>query len=109
MRHAAARRGLHLPSRARQITSDDLRRFDHVLTMDRQNLQAVRSLVRPGESSARIGPLCHDARLHDLQEVPDPYYGGAEGFERVLDLLEDAYAGLLETLLTEAGLPPGRR
>jgi protein-tyrosine phosphatase len=103
------RRGLHLPSRARQITSDDLRRFDHVLTMDRQNLQSVRSLVRPGESTARIGLLCRHTRLHDLQEVLDPYYGGAEGFERVLDLLEDACARLLETLLTEPGLPPGRR
>jgi len=109
MRHAAARRGLHLPSRARQITSDDLRRFDHVLTMDDQNLQAVLSLVRPGESTARIGPLCGHARHHDLQEVPDPYYGGAEGFERVLDLLEDACAGLLETLLAERRLAQGRR
>lgn len=108
MRRAAARRGIQLSSRARQISSDDLRRFEHVLTMDDQNLQAVLGLVRPGESTARISPLCRHARHHDLKEVPDPYYGGDEGFEQVLNLLEDACAGLLEALLAER-LAAGRR
>jgi protein-tyrosine phosphatase len=87
-----------LPSRARQITPDDLSRFDHVLTMDRQNLRAVNALSRPGTATATIGPITAHCRRFDVEEVPDPYYGGEEGFDQVLDLLEDACTGLLETL-----------
>ena len=97
MRSAAARRGIALPSRARQITRSDLSRFDHVLTMDRQNLTAVQGLAGPG-ASAQITPITHYCRRHSIEEVPDPYYGGEEGFDRVLDLLEDACWGLLESL-----------
>ncbi|WP_254945709.1 low molecular weight protein-tyrosine-phosphatase [Cyanobium sp. AMD-g] len=98
MRDAAARRGIALPSRARQITADDLGRFDHVLTMDRQNLTAVRGLAGPG-ASAQITPITRYCSRHSIEEVPDPYYGGEEGFDRVLDLLEDACGGLLEALM----------
>jgi protein-tyrosine phosphatase len=106
MRAAAARRGIHLPSRARQLEEADLERFDHILTMDADNLAAVRTLARrsarpgvPGAASnATITPLVHHCRRLTSEEVPDPYYGGEEGFERVLDLLEDACAGLLATL-----------
>ncbi|WP_259724321.1 low molecular weight protein-tyrosine-phosphatase [Synechococcus sp. CS-1332] len=101
MRSAAARRGIDLPSRARQITHSDLSRFDHVLTMDRQNLKAVRGLAGKGEATAQISPLTGYCRRYDIEEVPDPYYGGEEGFDRVLDLLEDACGGLLETLTAE--------
>jgi hypothetical protein len=76
-------------------------RFDHVLTMDRQNLKAVRSLAGGEEATAEIGPLTRYCRRYSIEEVPDPYYGGEEGFDRVLDLLEDACAGLLETLKAE--------
>jgi protein-tyrosine phosphatase len=98
MREAAARRGIHLPSRARQIGLDDLRTFDHILTMDEQNLGAVRALARRTAATARIAPLLSHGRQLTCREVPDPYYGGVEGFERVLDLLEEACAGLLEDL-----------
>jgi protein-tyrosine phosphatase len=98
MRAAAAQRGIVLPSIARQITSADLSRFDHVLTMDRQNLRAVQALVPQGEATALITPLTSHCRRFVMREVPDPYYGGEEGFDRVLDLLEDACAGLLEAL-----------
>jgi protein-tyrosine phosphatase len=104
MREAAARRGIHLPSRARQLGLDDLRTFDHILTMDGENLAAVRALARRpaavamGTAMARIAPLTSHSRTSAGQEVPDPYYGGAAGFERVLDLLEEACAGLLEDL-----------
>ena len=103
MRSAAARRGIVLPSRARQITADDLNRFDHVLTMDRQNLEAVRGLAGRREAAARIGPLTRYCRRYSVEEVPDPYYGGEEGFDRVLDLLEDACGGLLEALKADQG------
>ena len=100
---AAEHRGIHLPSRARQIEAADLQRFDHILTMDADNLAAVRRLERQAPGKARISPLIDHCRRLRSPEVPDPYYGGEDGFERVLDLLEDACAGLLEDLLRERG------
>ena len=102
MRAAAERRGIHLPSRARQIELADFTSFDRILTMDDDNLRNVRSLVRElGERPglARIEPMTSHCRVHQVSEVPDPYYGGEQGFEDVLDLLEDACGGLLEMLL----------
>lgn len=98
---AAERRGIHLPSRARQIEAADLQRFDHILTMDADNLAAVQRLERQAPGGARISPLTDHCRRLRSPEVPDPYYGGEDGFERVLDLLEDACAGLLDNLRQE--------
>ena len=101
MRAAAERRGIHLPSRARQIELADFSNFDRILTMDDDNLQAVRSLA--GELGARsdlalVESMTSHCRRFSDKEVSDPYYGGEQGFEHVLDLLEDACSGLLETL-----------
>jgi protein-tyrosine phosphatase len=98
MRAAATRRGIELLSRARQIEAADLWTFDHVLTMDHQNLEAVHALTRGISPTASIEPLTRHCRRHKAQLVPDPYYGGPEGFDHVLDLLDDACTGLLETL-----------
>lgn len=109
MRAAASRRGIHLPSRARQIVPADLHGFDRILTMDDDNLQAVRDLARQVEAApveaadgarrlATIEPLTRHCRRFQVREVPDPYYGGEAGFEHVLDLLEDACQGLLDSL-----------
>lgn len=109
MRAAASRRGIHLPSRARQIAPADLQGFDRILTMDDDNLQAVRDLARQAEAAdgeaaagarrlATIEPLTRHCRRFQVREVPDPYYGGEAGFEHVLDLLEDACQGLLDSL-----------
>ena len=99
MRAAAARRGLDLTSRARQLEASDLGRFDHILTMDDDNLAAVQKLARRAAACvsqlATVEPLVRYCRLHRVREVPDPYYGGEQGFEQVLDLLDDACAGLL--------------
>ncbi|MFY8148458.1 MAG: low molecular weight protein-tyrosine-phosphatase [Prochlorococcaceae cyanobacterium] len=111
MRAAAQRRGIVLPSRARQIERADLTRFDRILTMDEDNLQAVRALAREGGGSgllagepiARIEPITRHCRRFHSREVPDPYYGGEEGFEHVLDLLDDACRGLLEEIRPAAG------
>ena len=104
MRAAAESRGIHLPSRARQIELADFSAFDRILTMDDDNLRNVRSLARelgdrPG--LACIEPMTSHCRRFSASEVPDPYYGGEQGFEQVLDLLEDACGGLLESLLRE--------
>lgn len=102
MRAAASRRGIALTSRARQLELADLERFDHILTMDATNLTHVQTLAleRRGEpgGQARIEPLVSYCSRFKVLEVPDPYYGGADGFEHVLDLLDDACAGLLQAL-----------
>ena len=100
MRAAAERRGIHLPSRARQIEIDDLSRFDLVVTMDSDNLRNVRSLAQEAgnNATATIRSMLSYARSTDLTDVPDPYYGGEQGFEQVLDLLEDACSGLIEEI-----------
>ena len=100
MQAAANRRGIDLPSRARQICLDDFSSFDLVLTMDDDNLAAVRGLAQEAGAGATttITPMLHYARNFSETEVPDPYYGGEAGFEHVLDLLEDACANLLDEL-----------
>ena len=100
MRAAAERRGIHLPSRARQIELDDFSRFDLVVTMDSDNLRNVRSLAKEAgnKATATIRPMLSYARSTQLEDVPDPYYGGEQGFEQVLDLLEDACSGLIEEI-----------
>jgi len=106
MRAAAARRGIELTSRARQLDLADLHSFDHILTMDGDNLAAVRALAREAGNpvgQARIEAMTRYCRHHrGALEVPDPYYGGPQGFEHVLDLLEDACGGLLEALMHQA-------
>jgi protein-tyrosine phosphatase len=100
MQAAANRRGIQLPSRARQISLDDLVDFDLVLTMDDANLSAVRSLSDEmgGRATAEVRPMLSFARNFTEHEVPDPYYGGEAGFEHVLDLLDDSCSALLDEL-----------
>ena len=99
MIQAAGARGVVLPSRARQITALDLQQFDHILTMDADNLAAVQRLAGGQPTRARIEPITRHCHHFQTLEVPDPYYGGAEGFNEVLDLLDDACTGLLAHLL----------
>lgn len=95
---AAARRGVDLSElRARQVADSDFGRFDLILAMDRVNHDAL--LERsPPEYHPRIRMLLEFADDPTTLEVPDPYYGGAQGFDAVLDLVEEAAAGLLAEL-----------
>lgn len=94
---AAARRGFSLEGiRARRIEDADFERFDYVIAMDIENLEVLRA--RAGDQLDSKISLLLDYSSGDETEVPDPYYGGASGFERVLDLVEDASRGLLEML-----------
>src|SRR5262245_25079557 len=93
---AARRRGYELSGlRARQVTPDDFTSFDYVLAMDRANLEELRR--RGAGGPARLG-LFMEFSPGNGDEVPDPYYGGIEDFERVLDLCEAAARGLLSAL-----------
>ena len=95
---AAARRGLDLSGlRARQVEDADFERFDLILAMDRLN--HVTLLERsPPEYHPRIRLMLEFAADPEGLDVPDPYYGGASGFDEVLDLVEEAAAGLLAEL-----------
>jgi len=94
---AAKRRGISLDGiNARRVQEDDFERFHYVLAMDHDNLRLL-SDQAGDEYQDRLG-LFLDYASGDEDEVPDPYYGGAAGFERVLDLVEEASRGLLETL-----------
>ena len=103
MRKAAAKRGVNIESRARQINLNDFQRFDLILTMDNANLNDINSLAKEvgDKNKAKIYPLLSFARNTNKIEVPDPYYGGENGFDNVLDLLEDAIDGLLLTFKFE--------
>lgn len=94
---SASLRGVDLSSqRARRIVPDDCRSFDYVLTMDEENYQMVAALCREG--GAEVRPFLDYASKRSESEVPDPFYGGPEGFEHVLDLVEEASEGLLEDI-----------
>jgi len=96
---AAARRGIDLKSlRARQVAADDFQRFDLVLAMDRLNHATLLELA-PAQFHERIRLFMEFAADTDVEDVPDPYYGGPLGFEQVLDLAEEAAAGLLDDVV----------
>ncbi len=93
---AARNRGLDLSGqRARKVTVADIEEFDYVLAMDRINLEDLHDLVAASQRE-RVRLFMTFAERWNVDEMPDPYYGGESGFERVLDMVEDAAAGLLD-------------
>lgn len=95
---AARRRGYDLAGlRARQVHPDDFRVFDYILAMDHSNLSELTSRRMVG-ATAQLALFMSFAEGSGYDEVPDPYYGGVEDFERVLDLCEAAARGLLAKL-----------
>ena len=106
VRKAAARRSYDLGRlRARRLVEADFVRFDRILAMDRQNL-AFMTRICPPDLHSKLGLFLDFATGVPEDEIPDPYYGGAEGFERVLDLCELAGKGLIASV---AALAPNRR
>ncbi|WP_376691003.1 low molecular weight protein-tyrosine-phosphatase [Wenzhouxiangella sp. EGI_FJ10409] len=94
----ARQRGLDISSeRARIVTPEDFLRFDAVFVMDRSNLDAL-AAMRPDDSHCRLDLVMALAPDYGLAEVPDPYYGGEDGFQRVIDMLEAAADRLVEDL-----------
>ena len=92
---AALKRGIDLSKqKARRVSADDFQLFDYVIAMDSSNIEDLAASCPPGHES-RMRLFMEFAPDIEVNEVPDPYYGGATGFERVLDLIELAAAGLL--------------
>lgn len=95
---AAALRGYDLSGlRAREFGAHNLVEFDHVLAMDAENLRAIRGMISK-DQYYKTQLFMNFSTLHRGRDVPDPYYGGADGFEQVLNMVEDAAAGLLAEL-----------
>lgn len=103
MRSAAKNRGYNLQSRARQVTENDLHEHHLVLVMDQQNLREIRTYDRESQHGGKIRLFCEFCTDHEATEVPDPYYGGEQGFEQVLDLLEDGCRGVMEHIRKAQG------
>ena len=82
---------------ARRVTRSDFEKFDYILAMDQENLSALRTMCPP-EHSHKLRLFLEYAPELKVGNVPDPYYGGATGFEQVLDLVEIASEGLLRQL-----------
>lgn len=98
MQQHAIKRGYRLTSISRQITPDDFLKFDYVIAMDDENVRDMKPFISDGKLSHKISKMTDYCRQSSPGFVPDPYYGGAAGFEQVLDILEDACDGLLKTI-----------
>ena len=101
MRIAAKHRGINIESIARQINKKDFEEFDFIITMDNSNFNNVSSL-RNRESSKGNSKIIKmqsfTSRFKFHKEVPDPYFGGGDGFDNVLDILEDSVEGFLKSI-----------
>ncbi|MEG3985599.1 low molecular weight protein-tyrosine-phosphatase [Microcoleus sp. S28C3] len=106
---AARKRDIELLGEARQFTRKDFENFDLILAMDRDNYRNILALDATGKYKDKVRLMCDFCQKYDLKEVPDPYYGGPEGFDRVIDLLHDASEGLLEYAIAEEKLTLGRQ
>ena len=98
MREHARLRGYDLPSRARKLSGDDLDAFDMVIAMDRENFDDVNRLGKGRAEVRLLSSFLDDSWPTD---VPDPYYGGADGFEYVLDMIEAAVPNIIEEFVGE--------
>ena len=95
-------RGYRIHGKARRVTAADLDRFDLVLAMDRDNEHELHHLASPANRH-KIRRFTEFCTGHDAADVPDPYYGGQQGFEHVVDLIEDGCAGLLGEIRARRG------
>ncbi|MDD6779225.1 MAG: low molecular weight phosphotyrosine protein phosphatase [Bacteroidales bacterium] len=101
MRVHARQRGYELTHRSRRVTGADLERFDLIVGMDSSNVSDLRSMAATLDEVEKIVPMGRFIRrFPHYDHVPDPYYEGSEGFELVLDLLEDSCEALLDFIMT---------
>ncbi len=101
---AAMDRGIDMSlQRARRVEPVDFDRFDYVLAMDKSNYKDLKLLAKPAQRK-KLYLFLDFTKDWNVAEVPDPYYGGSHGFERVLDMVESASEGLLEDILSKQRL-----
>ena len=100
MRIAAKNRGVEIWSRARQINAKDFEKFNYIIAMDDSNFENISDLKYRKSLSdfSSINKIQNFRSVFEEAEVPDPYFGGDEGFDNVLDILEDSVSGFLDTI-----------
>ena len=98
MRNHARKRGYNITHISRPLTDTDFDRFDYIVGMDDQNINALNKRARTEQQRRKICKISDYCSLHTVEAVPDPYYGDDAGFIHVIDLLEDACEGLLMTV-----------
>jgi len=103
---AAKKRGINLPSRARQFEAEDFQRFDYVLACDKSNYTELRRLAGSTHEHKLSMLLDFDPSNPKQTSVPDPYYGGERGFETVLDMCQSACEHLLDHIIEEHQITP---
>lgn len=108
MREAAAESpGIELQGSARQFSPADFEQFDLILAMDRDNYWDILARDPQRHHRDRVKMMCDYCRHHDnVRDVPDPYYGGPDGFHYVIELLMDACEGLIDTLIESGAIQP---
>jgi protein-tyrosine phosphatase len=87
--------------KARRARKEDFQRFDYILAMDQDNYQNLQAIAPP-DMEEKLALFLDFAPGLGIREVPDPYYGGKDGFERVFDMVEEAAQGLLEHILRQS-------
>ena len=98
MQAAGEKRGIPMVGRARAFTAADFEQFDLILAMDRENYRHIQALDPQSKYRDQVEMMCTYASRFPDREVPDPYYGGPDGFDYVIDLLLDACGGLLASI-----------
>ncbi len=99
MQEHAARRSIPFCGRARGITPGDFEKFDLIIAMDRENMSDLESYQRQGATGAELKLFGHFLNPENPPDVPDPYYGGSQGFERVLDMVEEGCSRIVQFVL----------
>ena len=100
MRIASLKRGVEILSRARQINAEDFEKFNYIIAMDDSNYENIIDFKSRESLSdfSSINKIQNFRSVFEEKEVPDPYFGGDEGFDNVLDILEDSVSGFLDTI-----------
>ncbi len=101
MQQVMRARGIPIIGRAKPLDSFDMEHYDLILAMDKDNKAGALSLARGDAQRAKVKLFCEYCSEHSVTEVTDPYYGGDQGFDYVMDLIEDGCRGLLEALIVD--------
>lgn len=100
----AAQRGIDLPSRSRKLVPADFKTFDYIVVMDDSNYENAKALIESSEHheyEEKLLKMANFAKSFSETEVPDPYWSGPEGFEKVLDMVDEASSNLLDYILEQ--------
>lgn len=98
MRQHASQRGINLTSISRKFVVEDFERFDYIIAMDKKNYEDILIQDTGNKYSSKVTMMTEYSSDKSVDHVPDPYYGGPQGFENVLDILEDSCSGLIKAI-----------